>query len=60
MGRGQSLGQVQETLTSQSADLFETLARRRSFLRDTVRDLIDEQTAQRTTASELCRPPQVA
>ena len=55
MGRGQTLGQVQGTLTSQSAELFETLARRRSFLGDTVRDLSDEQTGQRTTASELCR-----
>jgi len=36
------------------ADLLETLARHRYFLRFTVRDLTDEQAAQRTTASALC------
>jgi uncharacterized damage-inducible protein DinB len=35
------------------ADLLETLARHRFFLRFTVRDLTDEQASRRTTASEL-------
>jgi uncharacterized damage-inducible protein DinB len=35
------------------ADLLQTLAKHRGFLRYTVRDLSDEQAAQRTTASEL-------
>lgn len=36
------------------ADLLDTLAKHRAFLRFTVRDLNDEQAAQRTTVSELC------
>jgi uncharacterized damage-inducible protein DinB len=36
------------------ADLLASLAKQRYFLRYTVRDLTDEQAAQRTTASELC------
>jgi Protein of unknown function (DUF664) len=40
--------------TRETADLLETLATHRYFLRFTVRDLTDEQAAQRTTASELC------
>jgi hypothetical protein len=36
------------------ADLLETLAVHRGFLRHTVRDLTDEQAGERTTASELC------
>jgi uncharacterized damage-inducible protein DinB len=42
------------TVTGERADLLESLARHRQFLRMTVRDLTDEQAAQRTTASELC------
>jgi Protein of unknown function (DUF664) len=42
------------TTTSERADLLETLATHRYFLRHTVRDLTDEQAAQRTTASALC------
>lgn len=42
------------TLTGERADLLETLAKHRYFLRYTVRDLTDEQAAQRTTVSELC------
>ena len=42
------------TLTGERADLAQTLARHREFLRFTARDLTDEQAAQRTTASELC------
>jgi uncharacterized damage-inducible protein DinB len=40
--------------TRERADLLETLAKHRYFLRFTVRDLTDEQAAQRTTASALC------
>jgi uncharacterized damage-inducible protein DinB len=36
------------------ADILETLATHRSFLRHTVRDLTDDQARQRPTASELC------
>jgi uncharacterized damage-inducible protein DinB len=41
------------TLTGERADLIETLDRHRGFLRFTVRNLTDEQAAQRTTVSEL-------
>jgi uncharacterized damage-inducible protein DinB len=44
----------EKTLNPESADLLETLAQSRSFLRYTVRDLTDEQAVVRTTASELC------
>lgn len=44
----------EETLTGERTDLLESLAQHRYFLRYTVRDLTDEQAAQRTTASELC------
>ncbi|WP_009475192.1 DinB family protein [Rhodococcus sp. JVH1] len=40
--------------TGERADLLESLAKHRYFLRYTVRDLTDEQATQRTTASELC------
>ena len=40
-------------VTGERADLLESLARNRHFLRHTTRDLTDEQAAQRTTASEL-------
>ena len=40
-------------LNGERADLLESLARTRHFLRHTTRDLTDEQAAQRTTASEL-------
>src|SRR5450755_1535453 len=36
------------------AELLETLAKHRYFLRHTVRGLTDEQAARRTTVSELC------
>ncbi|MGI5215913.1 DinB family protein [Plantactinospora sp. CA-290183] len=42
------------TLTRERADLLEALAKHRFFLRHTVRDLTDEQAAQRTTVSGLC------
>jgi uncharacterized damage-inducible protein DinB len=42
-----------EPATGERAELLESLARQRYFLRYTTRDLTDEQAAQRTTASEL-------
>jgi len=42
------------TTTGERADLLETLANQRHFLRLTVDGLTDEQAGQRTTASELC------
>ncbi|MEV6982552.1 DinB family protein [Sphaerisporangium sp. NPDC051017] len=41
-------------LSDERADLLETLAKHRHFLRFTTRGLTDEQAGQRTTASELC------
>ena len=38
----------------EQADLLETLAKHREFLRFTVRDLTDEQAAKTTTVSALC------
>jgi hypothetical protein len=40
--------------SGERADLLQTLAKHRAFLRFTVRDLTDEQAARRTTVSELC------
>jgi hypothetical protein len=45
---------TEETMTGERADLLESLAQHRYFLRYTVRDLTDDQAARRTTASELC------
>jgi uncharacterized damage-inducible protein DinB len=39
---------------SERTDLIDTLAKHRSFLRQTVKGLTDEQAAVRTTTSELC------
>jgi hypothetical protein len=41
-------------VTGERADLLESLAKHRYFLRHTVRDLTDEQAAARPTVSELC------
>ena len=41
-------------LAGERADLLETLAKHRFFLRLTTRDLTDEQAARRTTVSKLC------
>lgn len=58
MGRhGRGLSSVttsEKVMSGERADLLQTLAKHRGFLRFTVRDLTDEQAAQRTTASELC------
>lgn len=40
--------------TGERADILQTLAKHRHFLRFTVRELTDEQAAQSPTASELC------
>ncbi|MGH3991201.1 MAG: DinB family protein, partial [Pseudonocardiaceae bacterium] len=48
------MNRTDKALTGERADLLETLAKHRYFLRYTVRDLTDEQAAQRTTVSELC------
>ena len=40
--------------TQERADLLETLITHRSFLRQTVSDLTDEQASKRATVSELC------
>lgn len=44
----------EKTAPGERADLLQPLAKQRHFLRFTVRDLTDEQAAERTTASELC------
>ncbi|GHE26702.1 hypothetical protein GCM10017673_30840 [Streptosporangium violaceochromogenes] len=41
-------------MTGERAELLETLAKHRGFLRHTVTGLTDEQAARRTTVSELC------
>jgi hypothetical protein len=43
-----------KTAAGEHADLLDTLAKHRSFLRYTVRGITDEQAAQRTTVSQLC------
>jgi uncharacterized damage-inducible protein DinB len=43
-----------QTLTGERADLLETLAKHRYFLRFTTRELTNEQAASPTTVSELC------
>ncbi|MET0134195.1 MAG: DinB family protein [Kibdelosporangium sp.] len=42
------------TVTGERADLLETLAKHRHFLRHTLEGLTDEQAGLRTTVSELC------
>jgi hypothetical protein len=44
----------EKIVTGERADLLQSLARHRGFLRFTVQGLTDEQAAQRTTPSELC------
>ncbi|WP_449065307.1 DinB family protein [Planomonospora algeriensis] len=44
----------EKTVTGERADLLQTLAKHRGFLRQTVEGLTDEQAARRTTVSELC------
>ena len=43
-----------EPVAGERADLLQSLARSRHFLRHTTRGLTDEQAAQQTTASALC------
>ena len=42
-----------EPVAGERADLLQSLARQRHFLRHTTRGLTDEQAAQQTTASDL-------
>lgn len=49
-----SIENVEKAVTGERADLLETLAKHRYLLRYTVRDLTDEQAAQRPTVSALC------
>jgi hypothetical protein len=48
------MGTAETALTGERADLAETLAAHRGFLRQTAQGLTDEQAAARTTVSELC------
>jgi uncharacterized damage-inducible protein DinB len=48
------MGTPTVALTGERADLLETLAKHRYFLRYTARELTDEQAAARPTASALC------
>jgi uncharacterized damage-inducible protein DinB len=48
------MSSIEQTVTGERADLLETLGKHRYFLRYTVRELTDEQAAQRTTVSALC------
>lgn len=50
----QSASSEQSTVTGERADLLESLARHRFFLRHTVQGITDEQAAERTTVSALC------
>lgn len=45
---------TETVLTGERADLLDTLTKHRGFLRQTVRDLTDEQAGLRSTVSELC------
>jgi hypothetical protein len=45
---------MEQTLTGERADLLNMLRKHRFFLRNTARDLTDEQAATRSTVSELC------
>src|SRR5205823_3633366 len=50
----QTMTTTTTTVTGERADLLDSLAKARHFLRFTTRDLNDEQAGLRTTASELC------
>lgn len=52
MSKADTMG-ITEIIAGERADLRQSLAKQRYFLRFTVRGLTDEQAAQRTTASEL-------
>ena len=53
-GKADTMTTTEKITTSERADLLRSLAQARYFLRFTVRDLTDEQAAQRTTVSALC------
>jgi hypothetical protein len=48
------MGTANQTLTGERAELAETLAKHRNFLRFTTNGLSDDQAAARATVSELC------
>ncbi|MGH3601555.1 MAG: DUF664 domain-containing protein [Pseudonocardiaceae bacterium] len=48
------MSSTEPAANGERADLLETLTQHRHFLRYTVRDLTNDQAAQRTTVSELC------
>lgn len=52
--KGHTMTGAEQTAAGERADLLDTLAEHRNFLRYTVRGLTDEQAAQRTTVSALC------
>jgi uncharacterized damage-inducible protein DinB len=54
LGKADTMTTTEKITTGERADLLQTLANHRYFLRCTVRDLTDEQAAQRTTVSALC------
>ena len=54
VGDDSAMTSDREPESRERADLLETLAKHRGFLRQTVKGLTDEQAAQRTTVSELC------
>jgi hypothetical protein len=53
------MNRADKALSGERVDLLETLAKHRYFLRYTVRDLTDEQAAQRTTGTStpVTSPP---
>src|SRR3974390_2175957 len=53
-GEGRTALSTPEPVAGERADLVQSLARQRQFLRHTTRGLTDEQAARQTTASELC------
>jgi hypothetical protein len=53
-GKAGTMTETTNAPVGERADLLASLAKQRYFLRYPMRDLTDEQAAQRTTASELC------
>jgi uncharacterized damage-inducible protein DinB len=53
IGRSVATMTTSNTLTAEQTDLLQTLARHRFFLRNTTRDMSEEQIRQRSTVSEL-------
>jgi hypothetical protein len=53
-GQAEAMNALEHTQNIERDDLIEALARHRSFLRQTVAGLSDEDASRRTTISELC------